>query len=40
MQGATGEIEAFALYAGQSVGLVRDIQPIAAVMAELARAFR
>lgn len=39
MQGAKGEIEAFALYAGQSVGLVREILPVAAVMAELARAF-
>ena len=39
MQGATGEIEAFALYAGQSVGLVQDIQPVAAVMAELSRGF-
>jgi nitronate monooxygenase len=40
MRGATGEIEAFALYAGQSVGLVRDIQTVAAVMAELSRGFR
>lgn len=40
MKGATGEIEAFALYAGQSVGLVKDIQPAAAVMAELSRPFR
>lgn len=39
MKGATGEIEAFALYAGQSVGLVHEIQPVAAVMAELARGF-
>jgi nitronate monooxygenase len=39
MQGATGEIEAFALYAGQSVGLVRDIPPVAAVIRELAAAF-
>jgi nitronate monooxygenase len=39
MQGATGEIEAFALYAGQSVGLIRDLPPVASVMEELARAF-
>ena len=39
MQGATGEIEAFALYAGQSVGLIKDLPPAASVMAELARAF-
>ena len=39
MQGAKGEIEAFALYAGQSVGLIRDVPPVAAVMAELAKAF-
>ncbi len=39
MQGATGEIEAFALYAGQSVGLIRDLPSVAAVMAELAGAF-
>ncbi len=40
MQGATGEIEAFALYAGQSVGLVRDIKPVAAVMAEFCLPFK
>lgn len=39
MQGATEEIEAFALYAGQSVGLIRDLPPVASVMAELAGAF-
>ena len=39
MQGATGEIEAFALYAGQSVGLIRDLPPVASVMQELAAAF-
>ena len=39
MKGATGEIEAFALYAGQSVGLVKDIQSVAAVMAELSQGF-
>ena len=39
MQGASGEIEAFALYAGQSVGLIRDLPPVASVMAELAEAF-
>jgi hypothetical protein len=31
----TGAIEAMALYAGQSVGAVRDIQPAAAIVAEL-----
>jgi len=40
MQGATGEIEAFALYAGQSVGLVRKIQSVADVFAELAAGFK
>jgi nitronate monooxygenase len=40
MSGATGDVEAFALYAGQSVGLVRDIQPVTAVMAELSRGFQ
>ena len=39
MRGAAGEIEAFALYAGQSVGLIRDLRPVAAVIAELAPAF-
>ena len=39
MQGATGEIEAFALYAGQSVGLIRDLPSVASVMTELAGAF-
>ena len=39
MQGATGEIEAFALYAGQSVVLIRDLPPVASVMRELAKAF-
>ena len=39
MQGATGELEAFALYAGQSVGLVREIKPVSAVMAELLSGF-
>jgi nitronate monooxygenase len=39
MQGASGEIEAFALYAGQSVGLIRDLRPVASVIAELAKAF-
>ena len=32
----TGRIEAMALYAGQSVGSVREIQPAAAIVAELA----
>ena len=39
MQGASGEIEAFALYAGQSVGLIRDLPLAASVMHELAGAF-
>jgi nitronate monooxygenase len=32
----TGEIDAMALYAGQSVGMVRDVKPAAAIVAELA----
>ena len=36
MQGATGEIEAFALYAGQSVGLIRNLPDVAAVIRDLA----
>lgn len=39
MQGSKGEIEAFALYAGQSVGLIRDLPSVAAVMAGLVKAF-
>ncbi|HVY06418.1 MAG TPA: nitronate monooxygenase [Burkholderiales bacterium] len=39
MQGASGDIEAFALYAGQSVGLVHDLPPVASVMRELEQAF-
>lgn len=39
MQGATGEIEAFALHAGQSVGLVQDIPPVSAIMVELSKGF-
>jgi nitronate monooxygenase len=31
-----GEIEAMALYAGEGVGLVREVQPAAAIVAELA----
>ena len=40
MQGATGEIEAFALYAGQSVGFVRSIESVSAVVSALAEGFR
>jgi NAD(P)H-dependent flavin oxidoreductase YrpB (nitropropane dioxygenase family) len=36
MRGVTGDINAFALYAGQSVGLVRDICPAAEVVERLA----
>lgn len=32
----TGEIDAMALYAGQSVGMVGDVKPAAAIVAELA----
>jgi NAD(P)H-dependent flavin oxidoreductase YrpB (nitropropane dioxygenase family) len=32
----TGEIDAMALYAGQSVGMVHDVKPAAAIVAELA----
>ena len=39
MQGANGEVEAFALYAGQCVGLIKDLPPVASVFAELASAF-
>jgi NAD(P)H-dependent flavin oxidoreductase YrpB (nitropropane dioxygenase family) len=39
MTGASGEIEAFALYAGQSVGLVHRMQTAAEVVHELAQAF-
>jgi nitronate monooxygenase len=36
MRGATGEIDAFALYAGQSVGLVTEMLPAAEVVGRLA----
>ena len=39
-EGATGEIVAFALYGGRSVGLVRNIQPVAAVIAQISLAFQ
>ena len=32
----TGRIQAMALYAGESVGCVREVQPAAAIVAELA----
>lgn len=35
--GATGDLEALALYAGQSVGLVSDIQPAGQIVEEMAR---
>jgi nitronate monooxygenase len=35
MQGATGDIEAFALYAGQSVGLVHEIVPAKQILDSL-----
>jgi NAD(P)H-dependent flavin oxidoreductase YrpB (nitropropane dioxygenase family) len=35
--GATGDVEAMALYAGQSAGLVRDVLPAAAIIDELVR---
>jgi nitronate monooxygenase len=37
--GASGDVEAFALYAGQSVGLIRRMQPAAEIVRELARGF-
>lgn len=33
----TGDLEALALYAGQSVGLIREVKTAAEVMADLAR---
>ena len=35
MGGATGDVEALALYAGQSVGIVRDVLPAATIVDEL-----
>jgi nitronate monooxygenase len=35
MVGTTGEIEALSLWAGQSVGLARQTQPAAEIVAEL-----
>ncbi|MGH8630610.1 MAG: hypothetical protein ACREU7_07580, partial [Burkholderiales bacterium] len=39
MAGASGEIEAFALYAGQSVGLIQRMQTVAEIVHDLARGF-
>ena len=36
-RGTTGDIEALALYAGQSAGIVTDLRPAAAIVEELAR---
>jgi nitronate monooxygenase len=36
---ADGEVEAMSLWAGQSVGLVREVQPAAAIVRELAAGF-
>jgi NAD(P)H-dependent flavin oxidoreductase YrpB (nitropropane dioxygenase family) len=36
MPGMTGDLEAMALYAGQSVGLIRDAAPAARIVAEIA----
>ena len=38
IQGASREIEAFAHYAGQSVGLIRDLPPVASVEQDLVQA--
>jgi NAD(P)H-dependent flavin oxidoreductase YrpB (nitropropane dioxygenase family) len=35
--GATGEVEALALYAGHSAGIVKDVLPAAAIVDELTR---
>jgi nitronate monooxygenase len=35
LPGATGDLEALALYAGQGVGLVKDVQPAAAIVRQL-----
>jgi hypothetical protein len=35
--GATGDVEALALYAGQSAGIVKDVLPAAAIVDELTR---
>lgn len=35
VEGMTGDVEALSLYAGQSVGLVRDVKPAAAVVRDL-----
>ena len=37
LEGLQGDAEALALYAGQSVGLVKDIQPAASIMQRLKR---
>jgi nitronate monooxygenase/enoyl-[acyl-carrier protein] reductase II len=36
MPGMTGDLEAMALYAGQSVGVIRDVAPAAQIVAEIA----
>ncbi len=36
MLGMTGELEAMALYAGQSVGLIHEIAPAARIVAAVA----
>jgi nitronate monooxygenase len=36
---ASGDVEAMALYVGEAVGLVREVQPAAAIVAELALGF-
>ncbi len=35
LEGATGDVEALSLWAGQSVGLVKSVQPAAEIVAEL-----
>ena len=37
VRGTTGDVEALALYAGQSAGLVADLRPAAAIVDQLAR---
>ena len=39
MRGLSGAIKAFALYAGQPVGLIRNLPPVASVVHEPVQAF-
>ena len=35
VSGTTGDVEALALYAGQSAGIIKDVRPAAAIVDEL-----